>query len=133
LFLFPDRRIGGDVRRFQSFFFVFEKDFLRALRAAQVDYLIVGKRERFLSLYLRKVGWAEMVFKNDEALIYRIDTQNIAPMYDFTSIISDESYKKLHVLEEKYPFEYDRVRRVLSYFGISDTSLIKQSTDSFNI
>ena len=131
LFIFPHQRIWEQIKRYQTIFFIFEKDLLMSLKEVEPHYLIVSLKESILKLYLEKAKWADEIFKNNEVNIYKINPTEIRPLNNFSFITSNVFREKLEIFKLRFLDEYECLAEVLSYFGLSDEDLYKNSYENY--
>jgi len=123
LFIFPHQRFSTPVERYQVIYLVFEEDILKSINEIKPDYLLLGIKEHFLSLYFDEISWANLVFNNIQAKIYKIDYTHAAKYSQEFLVASNGIAKKMNQFVKINPEKAEEFKKVLLNYYIDDDVL----------
>ena len=111
-------------RRYRVWYFVHEGDLLAAIRRSDAQYIVLGPRRLFFSLYLDEAPWATLQFRNADVVVYSIRKPDVAPVEHWTLVSADNTPDILRRHKEQFPEEFSRFEELIGRFELDEGDLV---------
>lgn len=131
IFIFCHPYFGSNTKRYQLVYFVYENDIIDFIKENQPGYILLSHKEHFYSLYFDTVSWAERVYDNLRATIYKIDLHNIESNETDILIVSNRISSKMNMFSQKYPEISEKLDKILLSYQLESDSLSKYNYEIY--